>query len=51
MLQESVNYAIKVGADQRIITSSYNQLPKTQRSLYLLTTLDDEGFFLGSGMR
>jgi hypothetical protein len=43
MSRTNVAYAICVGSDQRIVGNT-NNLPKSQHSLYLLTTLDDAGF-------
>ena len=40
----SVAYALAVGQDKRIISAT--NIPKSTYSLYLLTTLDDEGFAL-----
>jgi hypothetical protein len=42
VFQEDITRAIAVGKDSRFITNGY--IPKSQRSLYLLTTLDDKGF-------
>ena len=44
MNTSAVNYAIKVGADSRIFCITKNQLPRSEFTLYLLTTLDDAGF-------
>ena len=41
--QGAIAAAIAVGTDKRIIASS-NNLPKSTKSLYLLTTLNDEDF-------
>jgi hypothetical protein len=43
MSQQMVGQAIKVGSDKRL-TGNTSNLPKSQHSLYLLTTLDDDGF-------
>lgn len=46
MSQQQVGYAVIVGSDKRITTTGCNHLPKSTRALYLLTTLDDQGFEL-----
>lgn len=44
--QSSISRAVLIGKDPRVIRSTNNieQLPKSQHTLYLLTTLDDKGF-------
>jgi hypothetical protein len=44
MSQAAVAQTIAVGADNRIISITNNQLPRSQHTIYLLTTLDDKGF-------
>jgi hypothetical protein len=41
--QQGIDQAIKVGIDNRL-TSNTSKLPKSQYTLYLLTTLSDEAF-------
>lgn len=44
MSQSAVSRAIAIGADERIIRITNNDLPRSEHTLYLLTTLDDKGF-------
>jgi hypothetical protein len=43
MVRVTVAHCIAIGRDERIVANRYN-MPKAERTLYLLTTLDDNDF-------